>query len=53
MKSMMDQLKEIQQKQSEQDEVQAEILLNQATIQAKLAELDEVQAEILLQGLNV
>lgn len=52
MKSMMDQIKEIQQKQVEQDEVQAEILLNQATIQAKLAELDEVQAEILLQGLN-
>lgn len=53
MKSMIDQIKEIQQKQAEQDEVQAEILLNQATIQTKLAELDEVQAEILLQGLNV
>ena len=36
MKSMMDQIKEIQQKQAEQDEVQAEILLKQDPIQKKL-----------------
>ncbi len=33
---------------SEQDEINAEILLNQAEILAKLNEQDEVQAQILL-----
>ena len=53
MKSMMEKIEEIAENQKEQDEVQAEILLQQAEIQASLSEIDEVQAELLLQGLGV
>ena len=38
---------------SEQDEINAEILLNQAEILAKLNEQDEVQAQILLNQTGV
>ena len=38
---------------SEQDEINAEILLNQAEILAKLNEQDEVQAQILLNQMGV
>ena len=38
---------------SEQDEINAEILLNQATILAKQEEQDEVLAEILLNQMEV
>lgn len=52
MKSMIEKIENIEERQSQLDETQAEILLNQANIRAMLSELDEVQAEILLQGLN-
>lgn len=53
MKSLFEQVQEIRQHQQEQDEVQAEILLQQAEIQSRLSEIDEVQAELLLRGLEV
>ena len=53
MKSLVDEIKDTQQKQSEQDEVNAAILLNQMDIMAKQAEMDAVLAEILLNGLGV
>ena len=53
MKSLIDHIKETQQKQSEQDEANAAILLNQMDIMAKQAEMDAVLAEILLNGLGV
>ena len=53
MKSLIDEIKDTQQKQSEQDEVNAEILLNQMDIMTKQEEQDRVLAEILLNGLGV
>lgn len=53
MKSLIDEIKDTQQKQSEQDEVNAAILLNQMDIMAKQADMDAVLAEILLNGLGV
>lgn len=53
MKSLKEKIEETQQKQIEQDEVNAEILLNQMDIMAKQKEMDVVLAEILLNGLGV
>lgn len=53
MKSLIEEIKDTQQKQSEQDEVNAAILLNQMDVMAKQAEMDAVLAEILLNGLGV
>ena len=53
MKSLIEEIKDTQQKQSEQDEVNAAILLNQMDIMAKQTEMDAVLAEILLNGLGV
>ena len=53
MKSLFDEIKDTQQKQSEQDEANAAILLNQMDIMAKQEEQDQVLAEILLNGLGV
>ena len=53
MNSLIDTIKETQQKQSEQDEVNAAILLNQMDAMAKQEEQDQVLAEILLNGLGV
>lgn len=53
MKSLIEEIKDTQKKQSEQDEVNAAILLNQMDIMAKQAEMDAVLAEILLNGLGV
>ena len=53
MKSLIEEIKDTQKKQSEQDEVNAAILLNQMDIMAKQTEMDAVLAEILLNGLGV
>lgn len=53
MKPLIEILEETQKKQVEQDEVIAEILLNQMEIMAKQEEMDAVLAEILLNGLGV
>ena len=53
MKPLIEHITDTQQKQMEQDEVQAEILLNQIDIMSKQAEQDEVLAAILLNGLGV
>ena len=53
MKGFVDYVKDVQQKQSEQDEANAVILLNQMDIMTKQEEQDQVLAEILLNGLGV
>ena len=53
MKSLIDQIKEISEKQNDQDELNAAVLLNQMDIMSKQEEQDAVLAEILLNGLEV
>lgn len=53
MKSLDDQIKEIGEKQNDQDELNAVVLLNQMDIMARQEEQDAVLAEILLNGLGV
>ena len=53
MKSLDDQIKEISEKQNEQDKLNANVLLNQMEIMTKQEEHDAVLAEILLNGLGV
>lgn len=48
MKSLMDKLEEIRQKQDSQEEINASILLTQTEMSIKQEEQDEVLAEILL-----
>lgn len=53
MKSLDDQIKEIGEKQNDQDELNAAALLNQMDIITRQEEQDAVLAEILLNGLGV
>lgn len=48
MKSLSETIDDIKEKQSSQDELNAEILLSQAEMAIKQSEQDEVLAEILL-----
>ena len=53
MDALFDNVKKTREKQSEQDEVNAVVLLNQMDIMTKQEEQDQVLAEILLNGLGV
>lgn len=53
MKSLIEQIKDIGEKQNDQDELNATVLLNQMDIMTKQEEQDQVLAEILLNGLGV
>ena len=53
MKSLNNQIKEISEKQNDQDELNAAVLLNQMDVMTKQEEQDRVLAEILLNGLGV
>ena len=53
MKSLENKIKEISEKQNDQDELNAVVLLNQMDIMTKQEEQDAVLAEILLNGLGV
>lgn len=53
MKSLNDQIEKISEKQNDQDELNAAVLLNQMDIITRQEEQDAVLAEILLNGLGV
>lgn len=53
MKSLSETVNEIKEKQANQEEMNAEILLAQAENSAKMEELDSVLAEILLNQMEV
>lgn len=52
MKSLLDQIGEIQEKQQQLETQYTEISTNQKLIQEKLNSIDEVQAELLLQSVT-